>query len=67
MQLAVQILHPLLLYAHITSMTSIRVAKQVAINNITIQKTPKLPGGALLKVRGGQSRATGFTKTRQCK
>ena len=31
-------------------------------------KTPKFPGGALLKGRGGQqSKATGSTETRQCK
>ena len=51
-----------------TSMTSIWVAKQVTINNTMVQKTPKLPGGALLEGRGGQqSRATGSTETRQCK
>ena len=53
--------------AHITCMISIRIAKQVAINNTKVQKTLKLPGGVLLKGRGSQSRATGFTETRQCK
>ena len=49
-------------------MAGISSAKQVAINNITAQKTPKLLGEALLKGRGGQrSRPTGSTETRQCK
>ena len=48
-------------------MTSIRVAKQVTINNTTVKKTPKLPGRALHNQRGGQSRATGSPETRQCK
>ena len=44
-------------------MASIRVAKQVAINNTTVEKTPKLPREALLKGRGGQqNRATGSTE-----
>ena len=64
-QIAVQILHLQLVSAHITSMTGTWVAKQVAINNTMVQKTPKLPGGALLKGRGDQqSKATGSTETR---
>ena len=60
-------LHALLVFAQIVSMKIIRVAKQLAINNTTVQKTPKLPGGALLKGRDGQkSRTTVSTETRQC-
>ena len=44
-------------------MAIIRVAKEVAINNTTVEKTPKLPRGALLKGSGGkQNRATGSTE-----
>ena len=32
----------LIIFAYITSMTSIRVAKQVGSNNTTVHKTPKL-------------------------
>lgn len=45
-----------------------RGAKQVASTTRTmVQETPRLPEGALLKGKGGQSRATRFTETRQYK
>ena len=65
--ISIQILHSLLVFAHITGMINIRVAKQVAINSTMVQKAPKLPGGALIKERRGRSRAPGSTKTRQRK
>ena len=48
-QLAVKILHSLLIFANIISMVSIRVTKQVLINTSTVQKTPKLPRRVFLK------------------
>ena len=48
-------------------MISIKVAKHVPINRVMVQKALSLPRESPVKGRGGQSRAAGSTKTRECK